>query len=61
MSDVGEIAAYLGIIVKYNGGEVRVPNEFVEEGLDPNQRIRVFFDQATDELVFKTEDVPSEQ
>lgn len=60
MKNVEEVAAILGLVLMtYEGYEVRIPRELVEQGLPPNSGIRIQVDEQADELVVSIQEYDS--
>ena len=39
-----ELSTYLNLIVKFSGGEIDIPYEFIEQGLNPMEGVKVVTD-----------------
>jgi len=49
----------IGALVQVSGGEIRLPPEEARNEIIKGKRLTTFLDDATGELVFKVEDLPS--
>lgn len=53
MSDmINELGAYIGLLVKQAGGEVRISYQSAEEGLPEGKVVKIEMDETTQEVVF---------
>lgn len=59
MNDEG-VAAILGLVLLANGGEVRISQKQLEDGLPENSGVRVFTDELTQELVVQIQEFDNE-